>query len=352
MGCSDESDTIDLASVMRRRAPRSSRQLPALENALDPTILGHFRRTGGILQLGLSGLKAPQTLGRVIPADENDAMHANRTLIPLLIVASLAVDLYVIASLSRQAKWPDEIVALAMGLAAGQINLVTLWGVLGHGRLPWRIVGLLAVPIAWGFAIFARVPNVLPAYTAEAVWGVHFLTQTVLLASILFLVRLRGALLLPQDFLSTRPATRRMQFTLRCLFAWLTSTAVALSLLKATFDQAALKETDFDWSGILGLGLSGVAIGLASAWPVLDARARFSRFVATVVTAVPLIAVVAAIGFLVDDADIFTGVSVLLFAAGTYSAVAWAVLRTGGYRIAWLSAQSPPSPERPADNSA
>ncbi len=326
--------------------------MPALGNALDRMILGHFRRTGRILQLGLSGLKAPETLGRVIPADENDAMQANRTLIPLLIVASLAVNLCCIALLSRQAKWPDAVVALAMGLAAGQINLVTLWGVLGHRRLPWRIVGLLAVPVAWGFAIFARAPNILPAYTAVVVWGVHFLTQTVLLASILFVVRLRGALLLPWDLSLTRLPARQMQFTLRYLFAWLTSTAIVMSLLKTTFNQAALKVTDFDWSGILGLGFSGAAIGLASAWPVLDARARFSRFVATVVTAVPLIAVVAAIGFLVDDADILTAVSVLLFAAGTYSAVAWAVLRTGGYRIAWLSAQSPPSPAHPADSSA
>ncbi len=281
-------------------------------------------------------------LGRVAPAGQNVPMRSSTILLPLLIITSLAVDLALVGSLAAEAKWPALSVAVVLGLAAGQINLVTLWGVLGSGHLPWRITALLVVPIGWGFALAASAPNIKSGYDVVAKWEVHFLTQTVLLASILVLIRLSGAVLRLGDLATDLPL-RRMQFTLRYLFAWLTSTAISLSVLKTTFDHARLKETDFEWDRIVILGLVGGMIGLAAVWLILDTRDRSRKLAATFVTALPVVTVVGAMVFLVANERQLVAVFQLWSVAGLYSAIAWVVLRVAGIRLVWLRSNKAPS---------
>lgn len=279
-------------------------------------------------------------LGTTYGAGQNGLMHANRILLPMLIVASLAIDLAFVASLpGRSVRWPDVFVAVTLGLAGGQINLATLWGVLGYRHLPSRLAVLVVVPFGWGFAMAASAPEILPDldYDQVATWGVHFLTQTALLASILILVRLRGAVLLAPGLATGDQALPRGQFTLWTLFAWLTATAVVLSALKTTFDHAKLATTTFEWSHILILGFVGAMIGLASFWLILDTSSRSRRIAATWATAIPVVISFAVMALMVRS-DLFVTVFLLWLVAGLYSGIAWFVLRVAGCQLVWSKA--------------
>jgi hypothetical protein len=127
-----------------------------------------------------------------------------------------------------------------------------------------------------------------------------------------------------------------MQFTLRNLFAWLTSTAISLSVLKTTFERSKLKETDFEWDRIVILGLVSAMMGLTAMWLILDTRDRSRRFAATFVTALPVVTVVGAMVLLVANVNQRFAVFLLWSVAGAYSGVAWAVLRVAGVRLVWL----------------
>ncbi len=268
-------------------------------------------------------------------------MHADRLLVPLLVLATLAIDLAFVNLLADDTVWPATMAAVIMGLAAGQINLATLWGVLGAGCLPWRLAVLLVVPVGWGVVIARSAPRIQAGYDLAAVWGVHLLTQTVLLVSILALVRLCGAVLMPAN---QRPVPDtgplRRQFTVRYLFAWLTSTAIAMSVLKTAFDRARLDGFDFHWIEIVILNLVGAMIGLACVWLTVDSRGRKARLAATLVTALPAAPVVAAMPLLVHSAAVLKAVLLLWLVAALYSALACIVLRMAGLRLIWSTRKS------------
>ena len=258
----------------------------------------------------------------------------------MLIVASLATDLVLLSWLvERRTQWPDLLVASALGLAAGQINLATLWGILGYRHLPWRAAVLIVVPLAWAFAMAASAPDMLTDYDYDrvATWGVHFLAQSSVLTSILILVRLGGAVLVSEslDF-SDKPIRR--QFALRYLFAWLTASAFVLSALKTTFDHANLAVNAFDWSGILILGFVNSTVGLSPLWLILDTRSRPRRLAATWVTAMPVVLITVAT-LLVFDRNRLLAVFLMWIVAGLYSAMAWHVLSVAGFRLTWLNAK-------------
>jgi hypothetical protein len=265
-------------------------------------------------------------------------MHANRILLPLLILTSLTVDLVLVGWLSQHSVWPDTSLAVILGLAAGQINLATLWGVLGHQHVPWRIAALLVVPLGWSWAIVASAPHVLVGYGTAAAWGAHFLTQTALLASILTPIRLAGARMMSEELApSDRPA-RRLQFTLRYLFAWLTATAVALSALKATFQDVKVAQVALPWDHVLGLCFVSAMLGLTCVWLVLDTRDLSTRLKTALVTALP--AACAAIGgsfFLATDPNRLFAAILLWLVAGFYSAMALLVLGVAGFRLVWVN---------------
>lgn len=263
-------------------------------------------------------------------------MHAYRILVPLFVIASLTVDFLAVGSLSSRNAWPNGFGAAVLGLAVGQVNLATVWGVLGYGGLPWRVAALLIVPIGWGTAIAELVPQIKSDYHGAATWGVHFLTQTVAFAAILVLIRLFGAVLLLDDPARGDRPIRRRQFSLGYLFAWLTSTSLGLSALKSTFDRAGLQEANLAWSGTLILGLTGAMIGLAALWLILDARDRSKKLAATFVTIVPVSCVVCAMPLLAIRPPIVWGSYVLWLVAGLYSAAGWTVLRISGFRLVWL----------------
>ena len=281
-------------------------------------------------------------------------MHTARPLLSMLVVASLAADSALVARLAdRGPRWPDLVVAVAMGLAVGQINLVTVWGVLSTRHLPWRLAALIVVPLGWGFAMAASTPEILPDfdYDQAATWGVHFLTQTISLGSLLILARHRGvALLLPA------PATRdqglqRRQFSLRVLFAWLTSTAIILGALKAAFDRVRLSTTALDWPQVLTLGVVGAMAGLVSMWLILGTADRMKNIAATWACATPIAGVLTVMAF-VTSPSMFSTVFLLWLIAGLYSGAAWFVLRTAGLQLVWLKAQDANRPAPQPDTTA
>ncbi len=265
-------------------------------------------------------------------------MHANRILPYLLILTSLVVDLVLLASVSQHSTWPGILVAVLLGLAAGQINLATFWGVLGHRRLPWRIALLFVAPVGWSFAIVVSAPRILPDYNTPAMWGVHFLAQTSLLASLLFLIRLFGARFSWTD-LTTSDRPLRRQFTLAYLFSWLTATAITLSALKTTFDNGQIAETDIGWGGLLTLGALSVLLGLICLWLIGDTRHYSRRLGAAFVTALPAGCILGIVAVSVNGNRLFAAL-LLWLVAGAYSAIALAVLRVAGFRLVWLNTRT------------
>lgn len=273
-------------------------------------------------------------------------MNPNRMLLALLVATSLAVDVVLVVLLSDRGAWPDPLVAVALGLAGGQINLATLWAVLGHRRLPWRTAAMFGTPAAWALAFGVWSPGIVSGYRNAATWGLHFLTQMVVLASVAFLVRLWGAKLLPADLGHTRNTPRRWQFTLRYLFAWLTATAIALSLLKTTFDRANLARDFFDdWQAVLILGFVNSMLGLTGIWLIDDTRALSTRILAALLTLFPAAGVVAWV-FWVAATDHLLAVLLLWLAVALYSALTSSVLRLAGFRLLWPTAPSVLHPER------
>lgn len=267
-------------------------------------------------------------------------MHTARPLLSMLVVATLAADSALVARLvDRGPRWPDLPVAVAMGLAVGQINLATVWGVLSNRHLPWRMAALIVVPLGWGFAMAASTPEILPdfAYDQVATWGVHFLTQTVSMGSILILARLRGAVLLPPPAATRDQGLQRRQFSLRALFAWLTSTAIILGALKTAFDQMKLSTTALDWPQVLILGVVGAMAGLISLWLILGIADRMRNIAATSICAVPIAVVLTVMAF-VTSPPLLLAVFLLWLIAGLYSGAAWFVLRTAGFHLVWLKA--------------
>ena len=285
-------------------------------------------------------------LGTAFPASQNGPMHANRILLPMLIVASLAADLALVTTLAeRNTEWPDLLAAVSLGLAAGQINLGTLWSVLGYRHLPWRVAVLLVVPLGWSFGIAASAPEILPAYNRVATWGVHFLTHTALLASILILARMAGARLLLGALAPNE--RKRRQFTLRYLFAWLTATAIIMSALRSTFENAEGVQADISWLEITVLAFVNTTLGLTCVWLICDTRRYSSRLVATFVTAFPAACIV---GWVVIEAgSAIFALPLLWLVAGLYSAIAFGVLRIAGYRLIWVPGRKGIPQSTPAD---
>ena len=314
---------------------------------MDPLLHKHSPKYPRFCNVGARYPKGPNPLGMPPKPDQNGSMHANRILLFPLILASLALDLAVIRSLSEQTVWPNLLVAVTLGLAGGQVNVATFWAVLGCHHLPWRIATAFVVPISWSFALVVSAPKILAGYDAASMWGVHFLTQTALLASILVVTRLFGARLATTDFAaSDRPTSR--QFSIRYLFAWLTATAITLSLLKTIFENADVSQARLLWPGALTVAFGSVMLGLTCMWLVCDSSRRPRRYLAAFFTALPVGGLTA---FLLASFgnNRLAAVLLLWFAASAYTAVALVVLRVAGFQIVWLGAKNPETPAPPRE---
>jgi hypothetical protein len=258
-------------------------------------------------------------------------MRANRILIPLLIVATLTFDLVLVSFLTDRSRWPDPLVAVLLGLAAGQVTLAMLWGVLGRDHLPWRIAVPLIVPLAWGLAILLSQGKVIPAYRAPVEMAVRLLMQSASLTLILLLIRWHGARLLHCEPMPSTHPLRRRQFSLRYLFAWLTATAITLSLLKTLFQHVNIAGLFQRWREHLIADFVGVTLGLIFVWLLLDARGRRSKLMAAFVTGLPAACIIG----LASWSPRFPALLTLWLTAGSYSAVAFVVLRVAGFRLTW-----------------
>ncbi|MHB8899240.1 MAG: hypothetical protein ACYC6Y_10885 [Thermoguttaceae bacterium] len=273
-------------------------------------------------------------------------MPPTRLLVSLLILASLALDLVLLALLPGRNPWPDLFVAALLGVAGGQVNLATAWSVLGYRHLPARLAGAVLVPVGWALAIAVTSSTVLLQYRTAAAWAVHFLTHTAVLGALLLLFRLSGARLLEASFTAGAGPVRRFQFTLRYLFAWLTATALVLSALRTTFENVHLARITLDWTAILVLAFVNTMLGLASLWLIGDTRRLAARIVAASATALPAGCVVGGV-LLVADPDRYLSLGLLWFVAGAYSAVGWLVLRVAGVRLLWPRSGSAAQGDRP-----
>jgi len=290
-------------------------------------------------------------MGRV--RRQNIAMGNNRLLIPCLLAASVAVDAVLLALTTDQYEWPALRVAALIGLAGGQINLASLWAMLGTKRLPWRMAALIVVPLAWSLALSVLTPRALSSYEFAGAWAVHFFTQTAILVSLLMLAKsFRGRLVHRAE--TGREGRRQLQFSLRYLFAWLTATALTLSLLKVVFEFSTLIESGFaqanryglEWDAVLILGFTIATLGLTVAWLVLDTRPWNARLLSAGITAMPTILVIGYVSTLLVGGVEFTVAIVVLWLTATgYSAVVWIVLRVAGYRIVWHGAGGVNLPE-------
>lgn len=265
-------------------------------------------------------------------------MRENRILVPFLVLATVAVDAAVLCQSPAARPWPGAYAAVLLGMACGQVNLATIWAVLGRRMLAWRLAALVTVPIGWSFAIaLAADFRGVAGYTTAGTWAVHLLVQAGLLATVLLAVRLSGARLSPGRSAGAGRRGRPHQFTLGRLFGWMTASAIALSALKSAFGVSQPPNAAFDWRGILVLGAVSAAIGLGLVWGLLDTRPMFARWAAALVSAVPA---AWAIGYAacVADGSRLRAILLLWLVVAIYSSVAMGVLRIAGYRAEWLTA--------------
>jgi hypothetical protein len=83
---------------------------------------------------------------------------------------------------------------------------------------------------------------------------------------------MRGGRLSFRSSAAAADPSRRLQFTLGRLFGWLTASAIVLSAVKSVVGLWKVRTGDFDWWGILILGLVSAAIGLVFGWVLLGTR--------------------------------------------------------------------------------
>ncbi|MGI6415120.1 MAG: hypothetical protein ACOX1P_05570 [Thermoguttaceae bacterium] len=259
-------------------------------------------------------------------------MSESRILILFLVLATVAVDAVLLFQSPAERQWPESSAAVLLGMACGQVNLATVWAVLGRRLLAWRLAALVTVPIGWSLAIdLAADFRGVSGYETAGSWAVHLFAQAVLLAPVLLVFRMRGGRLSFRSSAATASPSRRLQFTLGRLFGWLTASAIVLSAVKSVVGLWNVRAGDFDWWGILILGLVSAAIGLVLVWVLLDTRRLSARLAAALATAIPAIVAAGYASGVADERRLWAVIQLWLVVA-LYCSAAMGVLRVAGCR--------------------
>jgi hypothetical protein len=209
-------------------------------------------------------------------------------LIELLIVATLLVDLI---ACSGEPSLGHRLVNEA--LAFSQISLVTIWSAFGRKTLPWRLMLVVVVIGAWALAISHPLGS---ADRIQNAWMMALLMQAGLIFGVLLFARGLGVGLsdgtVPGGDKGPGLRPRLPQFSIGYLLAWITATAVVLSLLKSGLDRRVLFPGPFPnyWREAAAFSLANGALALAVLWTLLAGRWRPSLLLLYLLAAVGIVA--------------------------------------------------------------
>jgi len=216
-------------------------------------------------------------------------MQASRLLILLLLLAAVLVDLVLLSAVGTfeygSFDVPHSILAVLFSLAFSQASMAAVWAGLSDAPLQWRLAGLVGVVTLWSVVLASDLGGNATSHQSDD-WSVLLLGQSLLILSVLLVVRSRGGRLVNCHKTNADPEERRWQFSLRYLFSWLTATAIALGLLRCTINYDSLIRGGNEWIEICLIGLINTAVGLATLWATMSLGRLAPRALAPCMTIV------------------------------------------------------------------
>ncbi|NUQ65875.1 MAG: hypothetical protein HUU20_25720 [Pirellulales bacterium] len=253
-------------------------------------------------------------------------MKSRRFLLVLLVlsVASIDAAAWTAAWSGRPSgDWPAGAVVFLYSLAFSQTGAAAVWLALGRTSLPWRLLAIVAVSVAWSFLMTTGRGGI-------TAWNVALLAQSLgILAALSFLragewrfeLAAGGA---TPDVRAQAP----LQFSIGYLLSWTTSVAVMLGILQYTFGNDALPVDTRVWRDIGWLTVGQTALTAAALWAVFGFHRAGVRLVLLAAgTAVCLISL-----GLVSPGPGWANVALCLLQLA-WLLGALAVVRVAGYRL-------------------
>ncbi|MBN2022518.1 MAG: hypothetical protein JW809_06960 [Pirellulales bacterium] len=260
-------------------------------------------------------------------------MRSARVLIGLLVLATVAVDLVVLAMFPEagflHGGLANPRVVLLGVLAFGQTGVLAVLVALARPGSPWPWTGLFAGVVFEALLFCFMRLGVEPA-TILAASTFFFFQAIVVLAGLLFLRRWGYAL---RHASVPAPAPddpkRPLQFSLARLFGWMTAMAVCLSLAQVVLARTLDYSRTNEWmSEGVAFASASALLTLATTWAVLGRQRATIRW-SIAVLAVPVAVTMAPWSDEVEWARFF-GLFVPMFVLMLASL---AVIRLAGYRF-------------------
>ncbi len=171
-------------------------------------------------------------------------MKSSTLIVWLLVAAYVALDLAMIGELQiRRNEWPEAGGIIGLGLAFGQVTLISLWAILGRNTLPFRAIGLLLS--VWGVSCLGSY-SAVGGLGGVGPWFGLLLVYCGASLTLFIAPRLTGYKLSNQ-VLETPPASNNglpaNQFTIWWLLSLMTAVGTALGVIRfATFPLVELLE--------------------------------------------------------------------------------------------------------------
>jgi len=233
---------------------------------------------------------------------------------------------------------------LAFAFMSGQVGLLTVWGMLSPVflavRLPLAVLGLALVT---SFA--ASFGGGSDLWFAILCW--QSLATTILCGVLWFFgFRVRR---LRRD----QPTDRRLQFSMRHLFAWTTTVACVVGVVRLIDVSSFLLLGSDSLLASVGLGGCFSIVSMVAVWSALGADKLLIRLIGLAVSA-PVIALsIGAVGL----SSVPAWISESLFLGSVYNPVLWftwtclatcflagllAIFRTSGYRLLRIATSTNP----------
>ncbi len=231
---------------------------------------------------------------------------------------------------------------LAFAFMSGQVGLLTVWGILSPVfwavRLPMAALGLALVT---SFA--ASFSGGSDLWFAILCWQS---LATAILCGILWFFGFRV-----RRLRRDQPTDRRLQFSMRHLFAWTTTVACVVGVVRLIDVASFLLLGSDSLLACIGLGGCFAIVSMVAVWSALGAERLLIRLIGLTVS-MPVIALsIGAVGL----SRIPAWISESLFLGSVYNPVLWftwtclatfflagllAIFRTSGYRLLRIAAST------------
>lgn len=272
------------------------------------------------------------SLGGAGGPKHNDNMGQRRLLVILLIVATALVDLGIAGPFLDfgvpDSGGVDRRFFVFLGLAVSQVNLLA------------ALCAWTTIPVSWGLAgivltsaCLSRLGGSFAGVNLErnrTIAAVVLLTSAVMaiaLTSILRIVGLRIVTMRASGTLNDQAERPRFQFTLGRMFAWITSTAVILGVVRYTMDYQTIRKYAW-WAELIEICLIHSSLAVIAVWAVLAADYRVRRIL--LFSLATLLALIVVGRQLWND---FRMASFFILPQFAWLLAATRVLRVAGYRL-------------------